>query len=342
MTDNVTLNSGTGGDVIAADDIGGVKYQRVKATFGADGTATDVSAANALPTTPYGSSDYSGVPLLEPIINGDLAVHAKLINPEARDINGAQIPSDSPSVQYIYASVVGQQFLIDTQGYQSIGLTMGTMAATVLGNNDTRGTFAAISAFPAVLGAPVTTAAANTNYVVPSITRFVKLTTTTIGWAVYTLRQVPVPVNYLANAPVNLTQYLNAAASSTNPMHVTPLALAVTNNQTIPAINVVTATAVAATVVKATAGRLTMLTISNGAAAAAFLHLYNAASVTFGTTASAHVYAIPAAVGNYPINLPDGGLFFSTGICYAFTGAAASIDSTVLTTPTLIANLAFI
>ena len=44
MADNTQLNAGTGGDVIASDDIGGVKYQRVKATFGKDGEAVDVSA----------------------------------------------------------------------------------------------------------------------------------------------------------------------------------------------------------------------------------------------------------------------------------------------------------
>ena len=49
MADNITLNSGTGGAVVATDDIGGVQYQRVKATFGADGVATDVSEANPLP-----------------------------------------------------------------------------------------------------------------------------------------------------------------------------------------------------------------------------------------------------------------------------------------------------
>lgn len=49
MADNVTLNAGTGGDTVAADDIGGVKYQRVKVTFGADGAATDASPANPLP-----------------------------------------------------------------------------------------------------------------------------------------------------------------------------------------------------------------------------------------------------------------------------------------------------
>ena len=49
MADNTTLNAGTGGDVIASDDIDGVKYQRVKATFGKDGEAVDVSADNPMP-----------------------------------------------------------------------------------------------------------------------------------------------------------------------------------------------------------------------------------------------------------------------------------------------------
>jgi len=50
MADNTTLNTGAGGDVIATDDIGGVKYQRVKVTFGVDGAAADVTAAVPLPT----------------------------------------------------------------------------------------------------------------------------------------------------------------------------------------------------------------------------------------------------------------------------------------------------
>ncbi len=49
MADNTTLNAGSGGDVIASDDIGGVKWQRVKVAHGADGSATDASAAAPLP-----------------------------------------------------------------------------------------------------------------------------------------------------------------------------------------------------------------------------------------------------------------------------------------------------
>lgn len=49
MADNTTLAPGVGGDTIATDDIAGVKYQRIKVTFGSDGVATDVDAANGLP-----------------------------------------------------------------------------------------------------------------------------------------------------------------------------------------------------------------------------------------------------------------------------------------------------
>lgn len=54
MADNTTLNTGSGGDTIAADDIGGVKYPRSKLIHGADGVnAGDVSTANPLPVSIY-------------------------------------------------------------------------------------------------------------------------------------------------------------------------------------------------------------------------------------------------------------------------------------------------
>ena len=49
MADNTIINPGAGGDTVATDDVGGVKFQRVKVNFGADGEALDVSAANPLP-----------------------------------------------------------------------------------------------------------------------------------------------------------------------------------------------------------------------------------------------------------------------------------------------------
>lgn len=51
MADNTTLNAATvpGGDLIADEDIGGVKHQLVKLEFGDAGSATKVSATNPLP-----------------------------------------------------------------------------------------------------------------------------------------------------------------------------------------------------------------------------------------------------------------------------------------------------
>jgi hypothetical protein len=65
MADNTTLNTGSGGDVIASDDIGGVKYQRIKLVYGADGVNVgDVSDANPLPVLPH--PKYPGYSLFIP------------------------------------------------------------------------------------------------------------------------------------------------------------------------------------------------------------------------------------------------------------------------------------
>lgn len=55
MADNLQVTAGAG-TVIAADDVSGVLYQRIKVGIGADGTATDLAfgsaaAANSLPVT---------------------------------------------------------------------------------------------------------------------------------------------------------------------------------------------------------------------------------------------------------------------------------------------------
>ena len=53
MSDNTELNPGYGGDIYAADDVGGIKYQRVKLVHGADGVNDgDVATGNGLPVAP--------------------------------------------------------------------------------------------------------------------------------------------------------------------------------------------------------------------------------------------------------------------------------------------------
>jgi hypothetical protein len=48
MADDVTITPGSGA-TIAADDVGGVKYQRVKVVWGPDGTANDTDVASGKP-----------------------------------------------------------------------------------------------------------------------------------------------------------------------------------------------------------------------------------------------------------------------------------------------------
>lgn len=56
MTDNITLNSGSGGETLATDDIGGKHYQWIKVSFGADDALTKVSSANPLPVDASGNA----------------------------------------------------------------------------------------------------------------------------------------------------------------------------------------------------------------------------------------------------------------------------------------------
>lgn len=49
MADNVQINAMAGGDTIAADDIAGIKYQRVKIGYGGAGAFTDVTTGAPLP-----------------------------------------------------------------------------------------------------------------------------------------------------------------------------------------------------------------------------------------------------------------------------------------------------
>ena len=53
MADNVGYTPGSGA-IVAADDISGVLYQRIKPVVGVDGVAVDVSSASPMPVAAYG------------------------------------------------------------------------------------------------------------------------------------------------------------------------------------------------------------------------------------------------------------------------------------------------
>jgi len=59
VADNVAVTAGSG-TTIATDDIGGAHYQRMKVSWGVDGSAVDASATNPLPITHYDPDIVSG------------------------------------------------------------------------------------------------------------------------------------------------------------------------------------------------------------------------------------------------------------------------------------------
>lgn len=73
MADNVELNSGTGGAVVATDDVAGVQYQRIKLDLGANGESAPVVgalpvSASSLPL-PAGASTEATLAAVQTLLN---------------------------------------------------------------------------------------------------------------------------------------------------------------------------------------------------------------------------------------------------------------------------------
>jgi len=303
------------------------------------GTIGAVDSQGNMPVVGYltgqTTGDFDSVPLLDNITRGDLALHTKSINNPTQDVNGNIILSDSPSITKVVHSTIGQAITIDTIGYNSIEFTTQAFIGTVLASNDNI-TYSAIGGINNA-GAWVTTlAAANTSYIFPCQGRYIKLTSTTVGAFSYTLRTVP----FMGQ---NLAAIGGAAVSATTGQLGVNLitSQAATNGQTLGTL--VAPLTVSATVIKATAGRLYSISVGNAQATAVYLKVYNAASVTLGTTSPIQNYLVPGGTtgGTFNVDINDYGLFFSTGICIAVTGGQPLLDSTALTTAAVV-NYSFI
>ena len=119
MADNTQLNLATTvGDVIATDDIGGVKHQRVKVQYGDDGAATDVSPTNPLPVTVTGNNvsvDVQNTPSVNAtIVTGD-TVPVDIQNTPSVNV------SNTPSVNATI--VTGDTVPVDVQNTLSVNVS---------------------------------------------------------------------------------------------------------------------------------------------------------------------------------------------------------------------------
>lgn len=83
-------------------------------------------------------------------------------------------------------------------------------------------------------------------------------------------------------------------------------------------------------IIKASAGRILSINLTNSNASARFLKVFNATSVTMGTTSALYEIAIPPSFNPLNISLPFAS-GASTGIVVAITGARGLTDNTAIT-----------
>lgn len=136
MADNLTLNAGSGGDTVAADDVGGVKYSRVKVSQGSDGVAQDnwtphrlVSAATTNATNVKASAGAVGFIYA---VNLNAAVrYLKLYNKASSPTVGTDTPIATLPIP---ASTTGAGFMLPIPG--GVAFTTGISYATTTGAAD--------------------------------------------------------------------------------------------------------------------------------------------------------------------------------------------------------------
>lgn len=103
MAANVKVTEGLG-KVIAADDVAGVMYQRVKLATGADGVAVDVSSSNPVPVTISSAALPAGAAT-------EATLLAELVKHTATTATVSSVTS-SASPQQFYNIVSGRKGLI--------------------------------------------------------------------------------------------------------------------------------------------------------------------------------------------------------------------------------------
>jgi hypothetical protein len=134
MADNVGITPGSGA-IAAADDIGGVLYQRVKVSHGADGSATDTSVSDPLPIAAYGE-------LIEAIEAMRMAIHALTRSVGLLTVDPATGRLRAEVVQATAANLLATVSVASNQ-------TLGTLST--LSNQTQMGGFAAQDQIPALM-----------------------------------------------------------------------------------------------------------------------------------------------------------------------------------------------
>lgn len=363
MADNVGYTPGDG-VTIAADDVGGVLVQRVKLTFGGDGVADDVETGKGLPVdtglTPLTDAQLraSAVQIMfpavlaedEPHVSGEsgvllLAVRSDSDAPTANNGDRTVLKMDEEGRLKVatkpasYSDITGDITAIQA----AIGTPVagGTVTGDVSRASNVMafctGTFAGINVtFEGSLES-----SGDTNWFG---IQAVRSNANTIETATGALSAQPaygweMSVNALKRVRVRCTARTSGTQSwrfvqgtyATEPIPAAQVSAAQPVTLPTPtASNVNSAASTNATVVKASAGTLYGVAVSNTAASPRYVKFYNKATApTVGTDVP--LFTIQVAAGaTLPVSFGAVGHRFATGIGLAITANAADTDTTAV------------
>ena len=150
------------------------------------------------------NGDFAGINILEQVATDQsgLGLNVKIISGMGKtDQSGGIILSDAPVPIYL-SGAVGEIFLIDTTGYESLSLTTANgFAGSVTAGDDINYPFQALTGCPRVLGALTSSVAANSGYSFPCLARWIMITLTAAGNAVALLRMQTWSGSYTTSVP---------------------------------------------------------------------------------------------------------------------------------------------
>lgn len=149
MADNIGYTPGTGA-TIAADEIGGVLYQRMKIGIGADGTATDLSTANPMPITAPNALGVSATGALTTTETGELVEAIEALRMAVQSLNrtvGQVLPDSTGRMRTVVES--GANMAITSLPTLGTVTTVGTV--TTMSNQTSLGGIIAVDQIPALM-----------------------------------------------------------------------------------------------------------------------------------------------------------------------------------------------
>lgn len=335
MADNVTLNSGSGGAVLATDDIGSVHYQRVKVTYGTDGSATDVSDSNPMPVDDAGGSLTVDNPALS-VTGGGVEASALRVT-LASDSTGVLSVDDNGSTLSVDDG--GSSITVDNAALSVTGGGVEASALRVTIASDSTGVLSVDDggASLTIDGTVTAELSATDNAVLDSIAA----SGVTIAGAV---SGSEMQVDVVGSLPAGTNAIGKLSANSGVDIGDVDVTSIAAGSNLIGDVGIGVRTSGGTSLfrsidldetqeqVKGSAGQVYWIHAMNLKASKLYLKFYNAtsASVTVGTTTPVATFALPTPGdtngAGFTLSIPNG-IAFSTAITVACTTGLADNDT---------------